>query len=266
MKRVFVGSTVAGLLGAATLAVSSAFAIDPDVSVGSDGVSASVGADRASVGASAGSDGASAGASASSDAASASASASASADSSGVSADVGVSVSVGSSPSGSGAVGATTAGAAAPAAASPRQARAAAPPPVAARGNPENASLPDELLPRDICLTPGARGCRGTRPDNASIDSDTPQFGRAVTALALYRAAPVATVTACREGIVRGAMAYDPVQVDAVSAGEVQPLAGGGQMAPLVVRIVYSRQGGYEIREAKVQCQLDEGGSVIALR
>lgn len=76
---------------------------------------------------------------------------------------------------------------------------------------------------------------------------------------------PVGTVQACRSGIIQGAMPYDPVRIDAVSAGNVQRMKGGGEIAPLVVRIVYDRQGGYEIREAKVNCQLNAEGRVVAL-
>jgi hypothetical protein len=88
------------------------------------------------------------------------------------------------------------------------------------------------------------------------------QFRRA---LAQLGRAPQATVAACRNGIIRGATPYSPVRVDAVSIGDVRQVRGGGQLAPLFVRIIYDRQGGYETREAQVSCQLDANGRVVAL-
>ena len=86
-----------------------------------------------------------------------------------------------------------------------------------------------------------------------------------MAALGRVAGVPVGTVAACRNGIIEGAMPYDPVRIDAVSAGNVQRIEGGGEIAPLMVRIVYDRQGGYEIREAKVNCQLSAQGAVVAL-
>ena len=86
-----------------------------------------------------------------------------------------------------------------------------------------------------------------------------------MAALGQVAGVPVGAVAACRNGIIRGAKPHDPVRIDAVSAGNVQRIKGGGQIAPLVVRIVYDRQGGYEIREAKVNCQLNAKGAVVAL-
>jgi hypothetical protein len=86
-----------------------------------------------------------------------------------------------------------------------------------------------------------------------------------MAALAAAPQLPLEIVTGCRNGIIQAAMPYGPVQVDAVSAGTMQPRANGGAIAPLVVRIVYDRQGGYEVREAKVACHVDQQGTVIAL-
>jgi hypothetical protein len=77
--------------------------------------------------------------------------------------------------------------------------------------------------------------------------------------------APGAIVVACRHGIIQAATPYRPVRVDAVSVGAVRQVSGGGQLAPLFVRITYDRQVGYETREAQVSCQLDPNGKVLAL-
>ena len=88
---------------------------------------------------------------------------------------------------------------------------------------------------------------------------------QAVAALAVQQGAPRAILTACREGIIQAALAFDPVRVDAVSAGDIRATENGGRIAPLVVRIVYDRQGGYETREAEVACHLDAAGAVVSL-
>ena len=60
-------------------------------------------------------------------------------------------------------------------------------------------------------------------------------------------------------------MPYDPVRVEAVPAGSVGKHRKGGMVAPLFVRITYARQGGYEVRKARVKCTLDASGQVASL-
>jgi ABC-type nitrate/sulfonate/bicarbonate transport system substrate-binding protein len=84
-------------------------------------------------------------------------------------------------------------------------------------------------------------------------------------ALLVQAAPPSAIVLACRNGIIRAAMPFDPLSVEAVSAGKVRAVADGGQVAPLSVRIVYARLGGPEVRKAKVACRVDASGAVISV-
>ena len=72
-------------------------------------------------------------------------------------------------------------------------------------------------------------------------------------------------VAACRNGIARAALAYNPLKVDAFGAGQLQKLKDGGHVARLMVRIVYDTEGGNEIREATVNCQLSAEGTVVAI-
>jgi hypothetical protein len=88
-------------------------------------------------------------------------------------------------------------------------------------------------------------------------------FARATAAA--IAGVPTAIIAACREGIIRAAQPYDPIQVDVVGAGSAQQLKAGGQIAPLVVRIIYDRQGGYETREARVGCHVNALGQAVAL-
>lgn len=289
MNRHLIGLTTVGLIGAAMLGVTSARADGLSVSAGSGGVGASAGAGGAAVGLSAGTSGdgvaaggridagggntaqtganvggggASAGSTASTSAGGGSAGAGAS--TSGGGGGDGSGSSGGSARSDSGSGGGTGASTTA-AAAEAQDVAPAAPPQPAASGSAADATLPDELRPRDRCAGDQGSGCAAARPTGRDVDRHTPEYVGAITALASFNSAPQATVTACRNGIIEGARPYDPVQVDAVSAGEVVAVNGGGHLAPLVVRIVYAREGGYEIREAEVQCQLDAAGTVVAL-
>jgi len=113
--------------------------------------------------------------------------------------------------------------------------------------------LPAALSPRQLCGAAVSDLCDADAPDGNAFDSLTPQF------------VPRAIVAACREGIIKAARAYDPVQIDVAGAGRVQRVQEGGQIAPLVVRIVYDRQGGYETRKARVSCYVDARGNAVSL-
>jgi len=117
-------------------------------------------------------------------------------------------------------------------------------------------ALPVALSPQLPCGAGHSAHCERDASEGEAL------FAQAMTAVARV---PTAVVAACREGIIKAASAYDPVQVDVVGAGNAQLLEGGGQIAPLVVRIVYDRQGGYETREARVGCQVDAFGKAVSL-
>jgi hypothetical protein len=85
-----------------------------------------------------------------------------------------------------------------------------------------------------------------------------------LAALRAKAGVPDQIISAGRQTIVAGAMPHDPVQVDTVSVGQLGR-QGDGLVAPLFVRIVYARQGGYEVREANVKCRLDASGTVSSL-
>ena len=76
---------------------------------------------------------------------------------------------------------------------------------------------------------------------------------------------PAAVVSACREAIESAATPFGMVSVRAKSAGTLRRLSRGAVSAPIQVRIHYSRQGGAEIRQAHIRCQLDATGRVIKL-
>ena len=76
------------------------------------------------------------------------------------------------------------------------------------------------------------------------------------------RGTPNPVVRVCALAIETAARPYGAVGVDASSSGPLRR-QGRGTLAPLRVRIQYSRQGGIEIRQAQVTCHLDAAGGVV---
>jgi hypothetical protein len=76
---------------------------------------------------------------------------------------------------------------------------------------------------------------------------------------------PVAVVRACSEAIGVAAKPYGMESVRAKSAGSLRRMRQGAVSAPIAVRIHYARQGGAEIRQARIRCHLDATGKVIRL-
>ncbi|WFP61442.1 hypothetical protein [Mesorhizobium sp. WSM4904] len=75
---------------------------------------------------------------------------------------------------------------------------------------------------------------------------------------------PAAVVRACRAAITASAKPLGAVRVYVASAGLVRQRRGG-LTAPIEVRIDYDRQGGIEVRQAKVGCRLDVAGKVTTV-
>lgn len=76
---------------------------------------------------------------------------------------------------------------------------------------------------------------------------------------------PAAVVQACRSAITSAATPLGAVRVRALSAGLLHR-RGGTLTAPIKVQIDYRRQGGVEVRQAEVDCQLDRAGRVTAIK
>ena len=85
-------------------------------------------------------------------------------------------------------------------------------------------ALPPELLP--ACGGRGLPGCSSERASAVIIKKRS-----------LSRAA-----LACRNALVQSARPYNPVSIDAVPAGRSKRLKGGGELTPLMVRIVMPTQ------------------------
>jgi hypothetical protein len=70
---------------------------------------------------------------------------------------------------------------------------------------------------------------------------------------------------ACKEAVRVAATPYNPLLIDAYSRGNSRQLDGGGEVAPMIVRILYEHEGKRQIREGEIGCQLDDRRKVIAL-
>lgn len=76
---------------------------------------------------------------------------------------------------------------------------------------------------------------------------------------------PPQVIDACRQTVVQAARPYDLVAATVVSYGQTRRTDDGGYLAPVFTRIVYRRQGGYEVRQAPIWCWIDQGGVVSGL-
>jgi hypothetical protein len=83
------------------------------------------------------------------------------------------------------------------------------------------------------------------------------EFARLVQPIYARPGTPTPVVQACRQGIVAAARPYGVVRVDAASAGAARRGPGGDLIAPVEMRMVYARAGGYEARQARVTCRID---------
>ncbi|KAA3451749.1 hypothetical protein C7I87_05280 [Mesorhizobium sp. SARCC-RB16n] len=75
---------------------------------------------------------------------------------------------------------------------------------------------------------------------------------------------PAAVVRACRAAIMSAATPLGAIRVNAASAGTLRQRRGA-LTAPIEVRIDYTREGGIEVRQARVGCRLDAAGRVTAI-
>jgi len=127
-------------------------------------------------------------------------------------------------------------------------------------GNIGAIALPASLAPLDLvgrarftAIFPGFGEVSGTRED----------LRRFRTPLRARRGTPQQVVKNARDTIVASALPYGVVRVDAASAGPMRATAGGF-VAPIEVRIIYSRQGGFETRQSVINFRLNTESRVIA--
>jgi hypothetical protein len=111
----------------------------------------------------------------------------------------------------------------------------------------EAISLPGRLLPVEI------HESGSPAPRAASLRSVIPM-----------RPAYRPILSACRAALAEAAQPYGATKVDVAVTGAPRKSSDGGLSAPVEARIVYSRSGRVQVRQARVTCQFDVGGQVVA--
>jgi hypothetical protein len=117
------------------------------------------------------------------------------------------------------------------------------------------------ILPRTLRPSKSGRGTfvRGTKGYPLALQTLSKAFPKAIPGT------PRAVVRVCRQAIASAATPLGAVRVHAASGGPPRRQRRGAITAPIEVRIHYARQGGIEVRQARVGCRLDADGRVIAV-
>jgi hypothetical protein len=77
---------------------------------------------------------------------------------------------------------------------------------------------------------------------------------------------PASAIRACRDRIASLSQPYGAIRVEAAGAGRLAQRGRGLTEAPIWARILYRRAGLTQVRQARVTCQIDAGGQVLAVR
>jgi hypothetical protein len=136
------------------------------------------------------------------------------------------------------------------------------------QGRPGVTWLPDELE------DDASRQVRRAPPRKAKVSKPT-QVSKAAAKWATLPAASSragsaqpasgSIVQACRQTLLASSRPYGGTKASAVSGGPVSRTEQGTD-APINARLEFARQGGTEVREAKLLCRLDGKGRVVTLR
>jgi len=72
-------------------------------------------------------------------------------------------------------------------------------------------------------------------------------------------------VQSCRQAVAASAIPYGAVGLDTAAAGPVRSTPTGYRVT-IAARLLYSRPGGSQVRQATFNCQLNRAGQVVAMR
>jgi hypothetical protein len=137
---------------------------------------------------------------------------------------------------------------------------AGAAPPSSGFGSVPSIALPRSLVPLDLV---GESRFTAFFPEIGSVSGTQEDLRSFRAPLRARSRLPEQVVRNCREAIVAAALPYGVVRVDAAAAGSMRQ-ARGGYSAPIEFRVVYSRRGGLETRQATVDCRMNTAGRVVA--
>ena len=120
-----------------------------------------------------------------------------------------------------------------------------------------------ELSPAAALGTPPGEATFGIQLKVATLG--TPFEARLRTSREAILGTPDSDVNSCRAAIEVAATPFGLLSVRVRAAGSVRRLGEGAISVPLDVHIEYARQGGIEIRQAPIRCDLDASGTVVGL-
>ena len=120
-----------------------------------------------------------------------------------------------------------------------------------------------ELSPEAALGTPSGEATFGIRLEAATLGP--PFEARLDTSGEAILGTPDNDVNSCRAAIELAATPFGLLSVRVKAAGSLRRLGEGAISVPLDVHIEYARQGGIEIRQAPIRCDLDASGTVVGL-
>jgi hypothetical protein len=128
--------------------------------------------------------------------------------------------------------------------------------------------MPTTVIPTSTSLRVRGTSAVLTLPPTLvpRLEASESAVGDFVEPLVRRASVPGQIVQACRTSIVTAAQLYGAVRVDAAGAGRTSSKQDGGLMAPIDVRIVYTRANARQVRQSRISCRLNASGAVVALR
>jgi hypothetical protein len=128
-------------------------------------------------------------------------------------------------------------------------------------------TLPALLRPDDRRRVRRKRGIYAYLTELGNVLTTPEDVARDRIPLRAITGTPYQTVAACRGAILRAAQQYNPVFATTASGGALRKIHGGrgGALAPIQTKLIYLREDGYEVKQAKVNCRLTADGGVVGL-
>jgi hypothetical protein len=125
-------------------------------------------------------------------------------------------------------------------------------------------TLPASLRPDDRRRTSRKRAVYGFLTELGNVQTTAEDVARDRIPLRAIAGTSYQTVAACRGAILTAAQEYNPVFATTASGGSQRALRDGA-VAPIQAKLIYLRQDGYEVKQARVNCRLSSGGTVSGL-
>jgi hypothetical protein len=125
-------------------------------------------------------------------------------------------------------------------------------------------TLPASLRPDDRKRAGRKRAVYAFLTELRNVQTTAEDAARDRIPLRAIANTPYQTVAACRGAILTAAQEYNPVFATTASGGSQHTLRDGA-VAPIQAKLIYLRQDGYEVKQARVNCRLGSGGTVSGL-